>query len=289
MKNPLSEAWDIARSEHAALEALHAGIGVGSRVGLIQTPYNVAVEALRGMLTPGTKPPLKRVREVLDDLEARVVGESRNAIERGRKLGRRSALAQMSVYAGGPVKLPDKPGGSVEAAGKAGLAAVEAEIRVQKTMALALLAGGMEPAMVVGEGVRPGILSGTPLIRSAVFWATSMMWLQFGDVVEQARTKQGAFQKQVVSTMDHRTTPCCLAAHAQIRDLDAMFDTPEPPHFAEEQQWTPFHWYCRTSVVLYRPEYDFGLTDRMETAAERMRRNIAEGGSRLRVPASGVS
>jgi hypothetical protein len=61
--------------------------------------------------------------------------------------------------------------------------------------------------------------------------------------------------------LDQHTTDCCLIAHGQIVDEDQPFHLEGDPHFADEMDAPPFHWFCRSSVVLYHPAMEeYGLT-----------------------------
>lgn len=77
------------------------------------------------------------------------------------------------------------------------------------------------------------------------------------------------FSRQCVSALDERTTDCCLRAHGQIVGADENFSLDGTPRFADEVFTTPFHWYCRSTVVLYAPEFEsVGIsTEKMEEMA----------------------
>ncbi len=49
------------------------------------------------------------------------------------------------------------------------------------------------------------------------------------------------------------------------------------PRFADELDWSPFHYYCRTSIALYLPEYDDGITARMQLSASTVLEERANG------------
>ena len=75
------------------------------------------------------------------------------------------------------------------------------------------------------------------------------------------------FQKQAIAALDAHTTDCCLRVHGQIQPLDGLFHLTGEPRFADNMDWSPFHWNCRTSVALYKPDYDDGLTEKMHEGA----------------------
>ena len=69
------------------------------------------------------------------------------------------------------------------------------------------------------------------------------------------------YKKQAIATIDERTTNCCLKVHGQIQPLDKPFRLTGTPRFGDYIQDPPFHWYCRTTEVLYNPEFEeFGIT-----------------------------
>jgi len=78
------------------------------------------------------------------------------------------------------------------------------------------------------------------------------------------------YSRQWVSTLDERTTDCCLQAHGQIVGMDENFILRGTPRFADEIYTSPAHWYCRSSVVLYNEEFEkIGITtDEMKNAAK---------------------
>lgn len=67
----------------------------------------------------------------------------------------------------------------------------------------------------------------------------------------QRRMPQITWQKQAIAAVDERTTDCCLRVHGQIQPVDGKFNLTGTPRFANRLAHPPFHWYCRSSVVLY--------------------------------------
>ncbi len=91
------------------------------------------------------------------------------------------------------------------------------------------------------------------------------------------------YQKQVVATIDERTTDCCLEAHGQIQPIDEPFQLTGEPRFADEVQDPPFHYFCRSSEVLYHEEFEkVGITTaEMEDAAQAELTARKETGTRV--------
>jgi hypothetical protein len=72
-------------------------------------------------------------------------------------------------------------------------------------------------------------------------------------IYQAAEPRGQRFAKQAIAAVDRRTTQCCLNVHGQIRPLDAPFDLSGTPQFAPQLMQPPFHWRCRTVMVLYHP------------------------------------
>ena len=77
------------------------------------------------------------------------------------------------------------------------------------------------------------------------------------------------YKKQAIATIDERTTDCCLKVHGQIQPLEKDFRLTGTPRFADKVPDPPFHWYCRTTEVLYNEKLEeFGITtEKMRDAA----------------------
>jgi hypothetical protein len=77
------------------------------------------------------------------------------------------------------------------------------------------------------------------------------------------------YKKQVIATIDERTTDCCLKAHGQIQPLDKPFKLTGTPRFSDKVQDPPFHWYCRSTEVLYNEAFEEAgvTTAQMRSAA----------------------
>jgi len=74
--------------------------------------------------------------------------------------------------------------------------------------------------------------------------------------------------KQAIAAIDERTTDCCLRVHGQAVPLAKKFKLTGEPRYGDKQAWSPFHWYCRTSIALVpADEVEDDLTRRMREAA----------------------
>ena len=54
-----------------------------------------------------------------------------------------------------------------------------------------------------------------------------------------------------------------------LRDFEKKFKLTGTPRFADKMQWSPFHWRCRTTIVLYSEDFDFGLTQEFREASRK--------------------
>jgi hypothetical protein len=107
---------------------------------------------------------------------------------------------------------------------------------------------------------------------------TKAVSASFASTVGREPGQAFGWMKQTIPAIDERTTDCCLRAAGQTRPINEKFKLTGEPRFADELDWTPFHWYCRTSVVLYLPDYDDGLTEKLreDVRVEREKRESDE-------------
>lgn len=155
----------------------------------------------------------------------------------------------------------------------------------------AALALGADDPVIVGDEERAGLLAPSSVILTGTTWlALAAMWGFWWYVEGPAKRKGYDWWKQAVAAIDHRTTDCCLKVHGQAVPLDKDFQLVGSPAFAPHMDWSPFHYHCRTSIVLVLPEdAQDGLTDQMrETARDELEARAKFG--RVRIwPAHGRS
>lgn len=141
---------------------------------------------------------------------------------------------------------------------------------------------------VVGDDDRLGILQPAPVARSAAEWFASalalgaMVWA-VGAPSEGREPPEQDMKKQVIAAIDERTTDCCLRAHAQVQPFTEKFELAGTPRYADKLDWTPFHWYCRTSICMYRERYEDGTTQQMRDAARSEIEARATTGTRVEI------
>jgi len=163
------------------------------------------------------------------------------------------------------------------------VAALEAQVTAQHLGIRALVISDAEAEQVVGDGERSGALRSGDLaaavaaIAAAVAAiAAAVAWSSFG-AYPTMNARGLVFKKQVVAALDNRTTDCCLRAHGQIQPMDKPFHLTGTPRYADYMDWPAFHWWCRSSVVLYQDEFDLGLTEAMRDGAQTVLNERAAG------------
>lgn len=126
-----------------------------------------------------------------------------------------------------------------------------------------LEAAGVEPAQIAVQLLALATISGAPL--SAYQWALGALQLAAEGALwsaangtlraayRQLEAEGEVYQKQAIAAIDGRTTRCCLAVHGQIRELDEPFTLTGTPRYASQMQQPPFHYRCRTVIVLHSP------------------------------------
>ena len=231
--------------------------------GRVLVAYRNAHRALRDVYRRRATLWRFEVEEVLTGFRREVLSAAVHALGQGVEVGTEQARAELQAWMGeaGVVTLP--PDFS------AALQAWMAELDWQVAGVRAVVASGSDDVeLIVGGGDRSGFLQPGPVVRGGARWVVSVAgdaWL--GTIGSQVPAFE--WYKQAVAAIDERTTDCCLRVHGQAVRLDEQFRLTGTPRFADRLAWSPFHWYCRTSVVLVpADEVEDELTRRMRTAAE---------------------
>lgn len=229
------------------------------------------------------------IPEVLAGFRRSVQNEVFQLLVSAEDLGKQAFRKQLDTYG---AYIPERSAsGFVVPA----LNAIMTQVDRQITIVNSMLATGASEEELVGdlEGERLGILQPAPVARDASHWIVEVASLAFlamlgsGEAVIGSRPVQ--FSKQAVAGLDERTTDCCLRVHGQVQPIGEKFKLTGTPRYADEMDHSPFHYRCRTSIVLYLAEYDDGLTARMRESADRIMQERARGGSGYRHPADAFS
>jgi hypothetical protein len=259
MPNPLDKAVKSGIRMNDRIGNLFARIGTSAHPrGDVLTDYDLARLSLESALAKEN--PLPAVRDVLRGLRRQLNADVTGVLNEAVSLGEDEASRQLRFYNARPrgsIRLTEQSNSALEAA--------MSQFDAQAAAITALVLSQADPAQIIGDEDRTGILSSGIVITAAAYWATHLVWTAFDT---QVTSQDELFQKQAVAALDARTTDCCLRVHGQIVELDEPFHLTGTPRFADDMDWPAFHWYCRTSGVLYQPEFDDGLTDKMQEGSQ---------------------
>lgn len=280
--NPLEKSIRSAVRANDVIGDLFAAIGTADHPrGFVPSSYRQARRALKTAL--GEENQILALSDVFSSLRRTLEMESRSLLADAHATGLEEAARQLRFY--GVETNPD-PASVASLAQTAALDAVLAKLAAQEAAARAQVLTGAEPAQIIGDDERTGTLRPSDISAALATWAAVMVWAAFSEWVKRYPSPGNVrYKKQVVAALDNRTTECCLKAHGQVKPLDTPFDLTGEPRFADRLDWTPFHWYCRTSIALYLPDYDLGLTERMTNSAKTILNERAAGIYRDRHPA----
>lgn len=288
MPNPYHVALREARRDTRFLDRLFAryiGTALHPR-GRILSAYRAGRAAMDKALRDGDR---MAIADALDTLRYALLGIGGEATGQAVARGQTSAEAQAEAYGrdGNPIELarqrPDL---------QPLLRGWMSEFDRQVAQVEAAVAAGGEAERIIGDEARLGILQPAPVaVSAAEAFATALgmgavVWI----VGRPGEEREPGVQKQVIAAIDERTTDCCLHAHGQIQPFDEKFELTGTPRYADHLDWTPFHWYCRTSICMYRPIYEEGETAQMRDAARAEIQARAETGERVEIhPATATS
>lgn len=264
MPNPLEEAAKAAGDNTEALGELFTRLGSADHPnGVVTKAYRNARRAMTIAL--GEDQYVTAVNEVVSGLKLQLRSGVMDLFHETQVLGRNQAARQLNLF-GVEAKAGSRlPVGLLEQSDGA-MRAVMARVAAQEAQITALLAMGGDLSLILGDGDRMGYMNPWDVTRTAAFYLAALNGSAFGDMIPQSY----GFKKQAVAALDRRTTDCCLRVHGQIVPFNAPFHLTGTPRFADDLDWSPFHWWCRTSVIIYLPEYDDGLTSRMVAGARQV-------------------
>lgn len=277
-ENPLIKAHARAGRDTDRLGVLFG------RLGNLQHPdsgvlvaYRNANRALRDVMQHGGS--LRAAKEVTRQLKASVKEAVLPVLAVAAKDGAASAKDQIGYYGGRVSDAELDMQDQIDAA----FDVMYTSVQKQETALTAFLLGGADEGLILGDEGRQGVLRPADVIGAGTFWIAALFWDAFSRLSERSSGKVD-FSKQVVAAIDNRTTDCCLRAHGQIVGLKEKFHLTGTPRYADYLDWTPFHGWCRSSVVLYLPGYDDGLTDLMTESARQVLAEREAGENKFRWP-----
>ena len=234
----------------AAVAASRGLEGVFGRMGTVEHPrgrvlgaYRNARRALGDVWGRGAVGLRWEVEEVLAGLRQEVTAAAIDLLGEAAALGVESGQRQVEgrgLEAGWP--------GGAELGPALGAWLAPLDGQVAAVRGVAAMGGGIE--LVVGDEESAGILTPGPVVREGGRWLAWMAMAGWQDAVLGTPAGGVVWFKQAVAAIDERTTHCCLAVHGQAVPLEADFRLTGEPRYADAMQWSPFHWWCRTSVAL---------------------------------------
>lgn len=232
--------------------------------GSIISAYRNAHRALRDIFrrVSGAEA-LGEATEVLSALRREVLAAGTVALDKSVDLGRNQAEIERQVWELGPlgIQRPNTP-----AALEGWISVVDAQI----AYTMAAIATEADPVLILGDDRRQGRLRYSDVTRAGAQWTAWAAMQSLVEALEEPTDRTGiTWDKQVIATIDERTTDCCLQAQGQIVPYDSDFKLTGTPRYADEMDWTPFHDYCRTSIVqVPRSLTEDDLTKQMRGAAK---------------------
>ena len=231
--------------------------------GRILSAYRNAHRALRDVLrrVRGAQA-IGEAREVLEALRREVLAAGETALGSAVVLGRKQAEVEAEVWELGPLGIQTP---NTRAALEGWIGTVDS----QTAYAVAAIATEVDPVLILGDDARAGRLRYSDVTRAGAQWVTWTVMQALMLALEEPSVRSGiVWDKQVIAAIDERTTDCCLQAQGQIVPYDSDFKLTGTPRYADELPWTPFHDYCRTSVVQVPHEFaEDDLTQQMRAAA----------------------
>lgn len=275
--NPLKKAISSGIRMNERIGDLFAGVGTSEHPrGSVLTDYRNARRLLQSALKENNR--IGAVTDVLRTLRRNLQADISSSFSDAIELGSEESKKQLGFYdikVTKSIRLTDET--------QTALDAVLTRFDSQSAAIRALVLTDADDMQILGDEDRVGVLSASEITAAAAYWATFLIWNAF----DQSNTINSGlnFQKQAVAAIDMRTTDCCLRVHGQIQPFNKPFKLTGTPRFADEMDHPGFHWWCRTSEVLYLAEYDDGFTKQMRDSARFFLSERAAGRNPDRNPA----
>ena len=243
MANPRVASVRAAEHTTRELKTLFAKLGTEEHPrGQVKVAYANAQRALRDVLRRLSGPAaLVEAQEVLGSLRRDVADAARNALGAATALGEQQAKAEAEAWG---IPLADVPH-DVELALSGWMAPVDKQI----AYALSLIGMGGDPALILGDDSRQGVLRHSEVTRDGAIVLTGLALLAMRRALQVEETRQ-EWDKQAIAAIDERTADCCLRVHGQIQPMKGRFELSGTPRYADRMDWSPFHDWCRTSVCM---------------------------------------
>lgn len=204
------------------------------------------------------------LREVFDSLKAELNLETFNTLKAARDLGELKAKLEMRSWG-----IDFDPIFQYSM-----VPAYEAWINIlnqQELEALAVFVNHQDDVLL-GDDKTPGLIRPDRYIRPGSLWLLRVLmgaYFFHWDSYLQSNNLKNEWGKQAIPAIDLSTTDCCLQVAGQVVPFDKKFRLTGTPRFADQMEWTPFHYYCRTTIAMVPLDYaDDDLTKRIKSDAQ---------------------
>ncbi len=156
---------------------------------------------------------------------------------------------------------------------------------LQRELQVGLIQGEAYPTLVRRLlSQSPGEGAVFPRAQTSAELATRRLVVAAENGAKQASIAQVAesipqIQKQALAAIGKGTTDCCLRVHGQIQPVESPFELIGEPRFADRLMTSPFHWNCRTGIVMHHPFFEGAMpTGKLKAqAAAELKRRREEG------------
>jgi len=265
-KNPYLECIKLSETSNRELGELFGKIGTKDTKGLVYQSYDTMLYAVQKSLE--IDEPVSSTMQIVRSQRDSIYKDLYNILIEAESMGYEKAVAQLREYG---AEIPDTAVIDyelIESAVMAIISVMDSQIYAVEAM----LKTGGDFAEIFGDDYRAGIFRVAPILNAGAIWIASMYWDKF-----QTVTAKWENEKQAIAVMDNRVTDCCLRVHGQHIAYKKDFTLTGVPRFADKLFWSPFHWYCRTSITLFDPAFDDGITARLIESAKLVMRLRKEG------------
>ncbi len=236
-----SEAVRLAEQTNSALGRLFDRMGGGDhpRSGIVLAYSKARRSLARNLGDPNA------TRAILDQLRREVSSVAAQLLGQASGLGYRMARDNAALY---DLSIPIMTETGMSATFLAQwLSPLDQQIGAIEAM---VRAGLVDPAVILGDDVRLGLLSPGPVTRDGAKWLTATVSAITANAWKPSAAAQPVYKRQAIATLDQFTTDCCLRVHTQVVAFDQPFHLVGTPRFADYLMETPFHWNCRSVTAL---------------------------------------
>lgn len=261
MPNPRIASLRAARHTTAGLKALFGQMGSTQhpRGRILRAYRNVRRGAASAFREPS---PQYALREVLQGFRLEMSAHINGFLIDARSLG--AQQARVDIEAWGLSQSGSLPR-TLGPERTAWLGIVDTQIAATEA--------SPTPEYVLGGESQLGVLQPAPTIQAGAHWLSSTATLFWFFGIQQpvrADNREWDWFKQAIPAIDMRTTDCCLRVAGQAVPLSEQFRLTGKPRYADNQEWSPFHDWCRTSVALV-PKHlaDDDLAQQLRNDAQR--------------------